>query len=259
MAVTISKDIGQTIKLARIRNNISQQDLHDMLEKELGYEMAVSQISKWETGQRAPRPEVMAALHKILGIFDDPAKTQDNQKATKPGTARQAIQDYANRFELHENQAIDSLDGIAQDLISLAFHFDSIRKLNIIHMLGYDNILEYAYKEFGITKRAYAMLIDFLKKYCQKDEKGGYTDRPAPGLSGKNAMNLLVGIHETAKKQIVTNDKPSPGIDTNKKPTVLREVHVTAGSTMDKIIKILEAMTEDERCDVLAVIQPYRR
>lgn len=46
MAVTISKDIGQTIKLARIRNNISQQDLHDMLEKELGYEMAVSQISK---------------------------------------------------------------------------------------------------------------------------------------------------------------------------------------------------------------------
>ena len=103
-------------------------------------------------------------------------------------------------------------------------------------MLGYDNILEYAYKEFGITKRAYAMLIDFLRKYCQKDEKGEYTDRPAPELSGKNAMNLLVGIHETA-----------------------REVPVTAGSTMDKIIKILEAMTEDERCDVLAVIQPYRR
>lgn len=259
MAVTVSKDIGQTIKLARIRNNISQQDLHDMLEKELGYDMAVSQISKWETGQRAPRPEVMAALHKILGIFDGPAKDQESYETAKPGTARQIMQDYANKFELHENQVIDSLDDMKQDLVSLAYHFDSIRRLNIIHMLGYENILEYAYKEFGVTKRTYAMLIDFLRKYCQKDGNGEYTDRPDPKLSGKNALDLLMNVHGTAKKQIVTNSKPSPGIDPDKKPTTLREVHVTAGSTMDKIIKILEDMTEDERCDVLAVIQPYRR
>jgi transcriptional regulator with XRE-family HTH domain len=46
----------------------SQGELIRLLEERLGYPVAQSTVSRWQAGLRLPRPDMVAALHDLLGI-----------------------------------------------------------------------------------------------------------------------------------------------------------------------------------------------
>lgn len=292
MPATVSKDTGQMIKQARLKKKMSQEELSKRIEQEVGRPISHTQISKWETGLLVPRLDMMKALNKILGLFGDEIKEAskphvvrciapkpmtgrpDDEQADsdpiaaanqKPATekkqsAREILLGFARAFESHEDAAIKSMDGIKHEFGSVIFHFNEIRKLNIIHQLGYKNILEYVEREFGIDGRTYSALAQFQQRYGEKDEHGNYTGGLSPESKGSNIIGLLTEIAKddayAQQGKTQKQEQPKQESETKSKPTTVRDVRVTAGSTMDKIIRILEGMTEKERMDVLSIIKP---
>lgn len=293
MPATVSKDTGQMIKQARLKKKMSQEELSKRIEQEVGRPISHTQVSKWETGLLVPRLDMMKALNKILGLFGDEIKEasrpHDPKEATSkpvvrpvangpiPGapiaaanpapsaerrlSAREVLLRFANAFESHEDAAIKSMDGIKREFGSVIFHFNEIRRLNIIHQLGYKNVLEYVEREFGIDGRAYSALAKFQQRYGEKDEHGEYTGELSPESKSANIIGLLTEIAKdnayaqqpgTPRQEQPPKQEP----EAKTKPTTVRDVRVTAGSTMDKIIRILEGMTEKERIDVLSILKP---
>lgn len=295
MPATVSRDTGQMIKQARLKKKMSQEELSKRIEQEVGRPISHTQVSKWETGLLVPRLDMMRALNKILGLFGDEIKEASKPHDQKdvasrpvvrqvadgpiPGTpiaaanpapstkrrpsARETLLRFANAFESHEDAAIKSMDGIKREFGSVIFHFNEIRRLNIIHQLGYKNVLEYVEREFGIDRRAYSALAKFQQKYGEKDEHGEYTGELSPESKGSNIIGLLTEIAKDnayAQQPKAPRQEQPPKQDSGAKtkPTTIRDVCITAGSTMDKIIRILEDMTEKERIDVLSILKPQK-